>query len=97
VPRQVEGALLLARTYRSLEPMHRAEQALKLLVRGSESECAIMKTPFENSERDSRLAELDAAIARGVADADGRRVKPASEVFDALQMKLEARANADQR
>lgn len=30
---QLEGALLLARTYRSLEPMHRAEQALKLLVR----------------------------------------------------------------
>ena len=35
---QLEGALLLARTYRSLEPMHRAEQALKLLVRGSEAE-----------------------------------------------------------
>jgi TetR/AcrR family transcriptional repressor of lmrAB and yxaGH operons len=30
---QLEGALLLARTYRSLEPMRRAEQALKLLVR----------------------------------------------------------------
>ena len=29
---QLEGALLLARTYRSLEPMHRAEQALKLLI-----------------------------------------------------------------
>src|SRR6266478_2064881 len=34
---QLEGALLLARTYRSLEPMRRAEQAVKLLVgiRGS--------------------------------------------------------------
>jgi hypothetical protein len=31
---QLEGALL-ARTYRSLEPMHRAEQALKLLVKSS--------------------------------------------------------------
>jgi TetR/AcrR family transcriptional regulator, lmrAB and yxaGH operons repressor len=30
---QLEGALLLARTYRSLEPMRRAEQALKLLVK----------------------------------------------------------------
>ena len=30
---QLEGALLLARTYRSLAPMHRAEQALKLLLR----------------------------------------------------------------
>jgi AcrR family transcriptional regulator len=33
---QLEGALLLARTYRSLEPMHRAEQALKLLVPGTQ-------------------------------------------------------------
>jgi TetR/AcrR family transcriptional repressor of lmrAB and yxaGH operons len=32
---QLEGALLLARTYRSLEPMHRAEQALKLLLASS--------------------------------------------------------------
>jgi TetR/AcrR family transcriptional repressor of lmrAB and yxaGH operons len=30
---QLEGALLLARTYRSLEPIRRAEQALKLLAR----------------------------------------------------------------
>jgi TetR/AcrR family transcriptional regulator, lmrAB and yxaGH operons repressor len=35
---QLEGALLLARTYRSLEPVHRAEQAVKLLaqIRASE-------------------------------------------------------------
>jgi TetR/AcrR family transcriptional regulator, lmrAB and yxaGH operons repressor len=35
---QLEGALLLARTYRNLEPLHRAEQAVKLLarIRGSE-------------------------------------------------------------
>lgn len=32
---QIEGALLLARTYRSPEPLQRAEQALKLLVRSS--------------------------------------------------------------
>src|SRR5882762_5963420 len=30
---QLEGALLLARTYRNLEPLRRAEQAVKLLVR----------------------------------------------------------------
>src|SRR5882724_11586713 len=30
---QLEGALLLARTYRSLEPLQRAEQAMKFLVR----------------------------------------------------------------
>ena len=34
---QLEGALLLARTYRSLEPIQRAEQALKLLVRMPEA------------------------------------------------------------
>jgi TetR/AcrR family transcriptional repressor of lmrAB and yxaGH operons len=32
---QLEGALLLARTYRSLEPMRRAEQAIKLLIKSS--------------------------------------------------------------
>jgi TetR/AcrR family transcriptional repressor of lmrAB and yxaGH operons len=35
---QVEGALLLARTYRSLEPLRRAEQAVKLLSRINGSE-----------------------------------------------------------
>ena len=35
---QLEGALLLARTYRSLEPMHRAERAVKLLARVRQSE-----------------------------------------------------------
>jgi TetR/AcrR family transcriptional repressor of lmrAB and yxaGH operons len=35
---QLEGALLLARTYRSLEPIHRAEQAVKLLARIGGSE-----------------------------------------------------------
>jgi TetR/AcrR family transcriptional regulator, lmrAB and yxaGH operons repressor len=34
---QLEGALLLARTHRSLVPMQRAEQALKLLVRDRRS------------------------------------------------------------
>jgi TetR/AcrR family transcriptional repressor of lmrAB and yxaGH operons len=32
---QLEGALLLARTYRSPTPLHRAEQALKLLLASS--------------------------------------------------------------
>jgi TetR/AcrR family transcriptional regulator, lmrAB and yxaGH operons repressor len=34
---QLEGALLLARTYRSLEPMQRAERVLTLLLRPRES------------------------------------------------------------
>jgi len=33
---QLEGALLLARTYRSLEPMRRAEDAMRLLVRSDD-------------------------------------------------------------
>ena len=33
----LEGALLLARTYRSLAPMQRAEQALKLLISAAPS------------------------------------------------------------
>ncbi len=33
---QLEGALLLARTYRSLEPLRRAEHALKLLARSGD-------------------------------------------------------------
>jgi TetR/AcrR family transcriptional regulator, lmrAB and yxaGH operons repressor len=35
---QLEGALMLARTYRSLEPIRRAEQAVKLLVQAKEKE-----------------------------------------------------------
>jgi antitoxin ParD1/3/4 len=38
-------------------------------------------------EREARLATLDAAIARGLADADAGRVKPVSEVFDRLEAK----------
>ncbi len=34
---QLEGALLLARTYRSFEPLRRAEQAMKLLLRGRQT------------------------------------------------------------
>ena len=41
-------------------------------------------------EREFRLAVLDAAIARGLADADAGRVKPASEVFDRLEAKYKA-------
>jgi AcrR family transcriptional regulator len=35
---QLEGALLLARTYRNLEPIHRAENAVKLLASARQSE-----------------------------------------------------------
>jgi antitoxin ParD1/3/4 len=45
-------------------------------------------------EREAQLADLDAAIARGIADADAGRVKPAAEVFDRLEAKYRAMAQA---
>ena len=38
-------------------------------------------------ERDDPLLALDAAIARGITDADAGRVKPAATVFDRLEAK----------
>lgn len=48
-------------------------------------------------EREARLADLDAAIDRGVADADAGRVKPAHEVFDRLEAKYLGMAEAKGR
>ncbi len=39
-------------------------------------------------EREARLAALDAAIARGLDDADAGRVKSSSDVFDRLEARL---------
>lgn len=44
-------------------------------------------------EREARLAALDAAIARGLDDAEAGRVRPSSEVFDRLEAKLAGKAN----
>jgi antitoxin ParD1/3/4 len=44
---------------------------------------------------EARLAALDAAIARGLSDAAAGRVKPASEVFDRLEAKYRAQAEAN--
>ncbi len=41
-------------------------------------------------ERERRLAALDAAIARGMADAEAGRVHDADQVFDELEAELEA-------
>ena len=41
-------------------------------------------------EREKRLAALDAALAKGVADADEGRVKPAEDVLDRLEAKYRA-------
>jgi antitoxin ParD1/3/4 len=36
-------------------------------------------------EREAKLAALDAAIARGIADAEAGRAKPVARVFDRLE------------
>jgi antitoxin ParD1/3/4 len=48
-------------------------------------------------ERESRLAALDAAIARGIADAEAGRVKPVDAVFDRLEKKYRWIAKQDDR
>jgi antitoxin ParD1/3/4 len=41
-------------------------------------------------EREARLASVDAAIARGVADADAGRVRDATSAFDKLVARHQA-------
>ncbi|MGO4725036.1 MULTISPECIES: type II toxin-antitoxin system ParD family antitoxin [unclassified Inquilinus] len=38
-------------------------------------------------EREARLSVLDASLARGLADAEAGRIKPAADVFDRLEDK----------
>jgi antitoxin ParD1/3/4 len=43
-------------------------------------------------DRETKLAALDASIARGIADADAGRTVPAEDVFDRLEAKYRAMA-----
>jgi antitoxin ParD1/3/4 len=45
-------------------------------------------------DREVRLAQLDAAIARGLEDIEAGRVTPAEKVFDRLTRKYQAMAAA---
>ncbi|WP_295525730.1 type II toxin-antitoxin system ParD family antitoxin [Novosphingobium sp. Chol11] len=47
-------------------------------------------------DREARLAAFNAAIARGLADVDAGRTKPAEEVFDRLEQKYRAMAERAQ-
>jgi antitoxin ParD1/3/4 len=47
----------------------------------------------DEEERVRKLAVLDAAIERGIADADAGRVRPAEEVFAELRTKYARTAN----
>ena len=42
-----------------------------------------------------RFAALDAAIARGIADADAGRLKPLSPMFDRLEAKYREAIDTD--
>jgi antitoxin ParD1/3/4 len=44
-------------------------------------------------DRETRLAALDASIARGLADAENGRTTPADEIFDRLEAKYKAMSN----
>ncbi len=46
-------------------------------------------------DREARLAALDIAIARGLADADAGRTAPADQVFERLESKYRAMGSAD--
>jgi antitoxin ParD1/3/4 len=48
-------------------------------------------------EREARLTLLDAALARGIADANAGRVKAAAAVFNRLEEKYEVMAKAKGR
>ena len=45
-------------------------------------------------EREKRLAALDLALERGVADADAGRVHSADDVFDALRARYKAQTDS---
>ncbi|WP_200911252.1 hypothetical protein [Sphingomonas sp. Leaf62] len=49
-----------------------------------------MTTKPEGGDAGDDLARIDAAIARGLADAEARRVTPAVEVSDRLEAKYRA-------
>lgn len=48
-------------------------------------------------EREKKLEALDAAIARGIADAEAGRVVPIDEAFERLRAKLNLPSSGDNR
>ena len=47
-----------------------------------------------DEERAHRLAQLDASIARGIADADAGRVHPADRVFGELRQRIQQKVDS---
>ena len=48
-------------------------------------------------EQETRLGALDSAIERGLADAEAGRLTHASDVFDGLEAKYQAKADAERQ
>jgi antitoxin ParD1/3/4 len=48
----------------------------------------------DDEEKARRLAQLDASIARGIADADAGRVHPADQVFSELRQRIQQKADS---
>ncbi|ESW77361.1 hypothetical protein [Mesorhizobium sp. LNJC405B00] len=46
----------------------------------------------DSADLEKRFAALDAALAKGISDADAGRVKPGDEVLDRLEAKYRAMA-----
>ena len=53
------------------------------------------KMDEQADEREKRLARLDAAIARGVAEAEAGRVKPLAAVFNRLEARYRPAATVN--
>ena len=47
-------------------------------------------------EREARFAALDESLARGLADADAGRTRPAEDVFDRLEAKYLAQSQSEE-
>ena len=50
-----------------------------------------------DEERARRLAQLDASIARGIADADAGRLHPADQVFSELRQRIQQKVDTRSR
>jgi antitoxin ParD1/3/4 len=74
----------------SVELGETLEQFVEELLRGGRynSKSEVLREGVRLvQEREAKLAALDAAITRGLADADAGRLTPMDEVFDRLEAK----------
>lgn len=81
---------------RNLTASSEVENAIKRLVatgRFSSKDEVIREGVRLLEERERKLEKLNAALSRGIADAETGRVTPADDVFDRLERKYRAMAS----